>query len=263
MSKQRLSAADYVRRPHPFNDFLYVLDRPIGRPANGTVCFSGYAEIGGTAVNSLSGPLSRSEILNAEGMFTVGLVDDGELIFSTDLFGLEHLYIYRGAKLELVSNRIHAVVDYLARRGIRRSLNEPYVELMMGSTHLFFQQAFASKHILEGLYIVPLDQYVVASDRGLELRRKPFWEDLFAVPAEPYSELIDEAAHSILSKVRAARKCGLFDRFSTDLSGGRDSRVIFGSLIRLGCLRDTPVRIEDIPRIPKDLDIALGLVSLF
>jgi hypothetical protein len=60
------------------------------------------------------------------GMFTVVFVDDGELIFSTDLFGLEHLYIYRGANLELVSNSIHAVVvDYLARRGIRRSLNEP------------------------------------------------------------------------------------------------------------------------------------------
>jgi hypothetical protein len=250
----------FVARTWPFSDFLFEVRRPPPEwtaDATGAEClhFSGIAQVKDriyASAEALSaalkdGRITPGDITDGIGFYTAVVRDGGAILFLNDLLGLEHIYVYEGPGGPIVSNRLHALALHLGRAGVERKPNLIYAATQLSSHHPLFRQAHAHGLLVEGLSLVPIDHYVVVTGGRVERRRKPLIAAVFdgATGGASYSSLIDDAAEELLRNVRTVRESGLFDQISIDLSGGRDSRIIFGSVVRLGQLSETPVNIRD------------------
>lgn len=266
-----------MARPWPFSDFVYPVADPAdpshrASPGNDPTCihFSGLGLFGSEllataeALTALlrSGRLTIPDILSGTGYFTAILSAGGERLFVTDLLGLEHLYIHDGPRGQIVSNRLHALVVHLRSEEIPRKLNVDYAAMALWSKHAFFRQCHAHGLAIDGVSLVPMDSYLAVSGGRMEVRKKPVLAEAFGGVERPYEALIEEAAHQIARNVAAIRGSGLFDNVSADLSGGRDSRVVFGALVHLGVAGETPTVTRDLPGT-RDLKCALRIVEAY
>jgi hypothetical protein len=267
--------AGVVARPWPFSDFVFDAATGTGsalRHANDDLpaClhFSGIGLFGKEVLSSAealterlrTGRLSVADLLSATGYFTAVLSAKGEVFILTDFLGLEHLYIYDGARGQIISNRLHALIDHLKTEKIERKLNTTYAAMALWSGHAFFRQCHAHDLAVEGVSLVPMDRYLVVANGRVELRQKSQFAEAFGGVDRSYESLIDEAAHEILNNVAAISDSGLFEVVSADLSGGRDSRIVFGALVNLGRASRTPIVTYDVPGT-HDLKHALRIVA--
>jgi hypothetical protein len=221
-----------------------------------------YASAADLSAALQSGTVVASDIVEGLGFFTAVVRERGEILFLNDLMGLEHIYIYEGPGGPIVGNRIPNVAEHLARSGVARQLDVIYAATMLSSQRPLFRQAHAHGLALAGLSLVPFDHYLAWRNGRLERRAKRVLADAFAGRGggASYAGLIDDAAEELVRNVRVVRESGLFDHVSMDLSGGRDSRVMLGAILRSGYLADTPVNTRD-EEGTDDLRCAQRLVS--
>lgn len=247
-------------RTWPFSDFLCEASflpatwQPASAPP-ACLHLSGLAQVRGRVYSSAedlsaamqSGRVLTSDILEGLGFFTAVVRERNEIVFLNDLMGLEHIYVYEGPGGPIVGNRIHLMARHLARRGVRRQLDVVHAATMLSSHRPLFRQAHAHGLALVGLSLVPFDQYLVWRAGRLEHRPKRAIAEAFAGRGggASYASLVDDAADELVRNVRAVRESGLFDHVSMDLSGGRDSRVMLGAILRSGSLSDTPVNTRE------------------
>lgn len=250
-----------VPRLWPFADFLFEPDPPgsvaLSPPVDGSkACFhfSGLARIGGVIVASAAdlevllarGAATLPDLLSATGHFTAVLRIGEELLFLNDLLGLEHFYVYESAAGPIISNRLHLLVERLREKGEARRINLPFAATMLATTHAFFSQVHDHELALAGVFLVPMDRYPVMQAGRLSYRPKPVVAEAFEARGD-YESLVDKAAEDIIASIQALRQSGLFDQFAVDLSGGRDSRVVFSAILKLGLLPVTPVDTRHVP----------------
>jgi hypothetical protein len=244
---------EVVERPWPFSDFVFDAASFASVDANPTdgpcLHFSGFALVGTAVLSSATelnermalGTVVPTDLLSARGYFTAVVRRGSEVLFVNDLLGLEHVYVCEHAAGTIVANRLHLLIEQMRLRGIERRVNLAFVTTTLSSRHPFFSQCHAHELAVEGVSLVPVDRYAVLRDGRLAYRPKPIFAAAFAGDGGDYDVLLDRAADEILASVTAARRCGLFDQFAADLSGGRDSRVVFGAILRLGLLPSTPI----------------------
>ncbi|MBN9023897.1 MAG: hypothetical protein J0H08_17795, partial [Rhizobiales bacterium] len=211
--------------------------------------FSGFALVGTEILSSAIelnermavGTIAPADLLSARGYFTAVVRHGSEVWFVNDLLGLEHVYVCEHPAGTVVANRLHLLIARMRLRGIERRVNLPFVATTLSSRHPFFSQCHAHEMAVAGVSLVPVDRYAVLRDGRLAYRPKPILAAAFAGDGGDYDVLVYRAADEILASVTAARRCGLFEHFAADLSGGRDSRVVFGAILRLGLLPATPI----------------------
>jgi hypothetical protein len=269
------SDAGVVARPWPFADFVNDVASEAGRTpvtaaGDGPAClhFSGLGLFGSEILASAellterlrTGKLAITDILSATGYFTAVVSAGGELLFLTDLLGLEHLYVYDGAGGPIISNRLHALIAHLKAKKIGRKLNASIAAMSLWSGHAFFSQCHAHDLALQDTSLVPMDRYLTVSAGRVQFRWKPVLAEAFGGIERPYESLLDEAARQIRSNVAAIGDSDLFDHVSAELSGGRDSRLVFGALVNLGRASRTPIITRDLPGT-RDLRHALRIVE--
>lgn len=266
-----------VARPWPFSDFVYqVADSaasPHGAsPGNAPTCihFSGLGLFGSEVLATAeglttllrTGRLTIADVLSGTGYFTAILSTGDEVLFVTDLLGFEHLYVHDGPRGWTISNRLHALVEHLRAENTARKLNVNYAAMVLWSKHAFLRQCHAHGLAIEGLSLVPMDCYLVVSRGRIEYRKKPVLAEVFGGVQDSYETLIEAAADQIARSISAIRSSSLFDDVSTDLSGGRDSRVVFGALVHLGVATEVPTVTRDLPGT-RDLKCALRIVETY
>jgi hypothetical protein len=269
---------EVIPRVRPFADFTVAADDPPqswrqpAAAAPACLHFSGLGLIGGRMIASAealsdalaAGSIRRDEVLEGTGYFTAVIRDGSELVLATDLLGLEHLYVYgRDDRPAMVSNRLHALTAQMRRSGIATEVNLPFAATTLASHHPFFRQCHSHDLVVRGVSLLPVDSYLVLAEGNISRRRKPIFARLFEGGEDtPYAELIDRAADELCRSIAAVRESGLFDHVCAELSGGRDSRVVFGALVRLGCLAEVPLRAWDRPGTD-DLAVALAIAARF
>ncbi len=271
------SLSGVLAKPWPFVDFVYDVAAGTGIdipeiPGGNLIClhFSGLGLFGNELLSSADdlserlrgGRLTLPDLISGTGYFTLVLLDRGELLFLTDFLGLEHLYIYDGPRGAIISNRLHATIAYLQAEKIERKLNVTYAAMALWSGHAFFRQCHAHELAVSGLSLVPVDCYLAVANGRVQTRRKPLLAEAFEGVSGSYDSLLDEAADQIMNSVAAIGDSGRFDLVYADLSGGRDSRIVFGALSRLGKIAATPIRTKDIPG-SSDLKNALRIVEYY
>ena len=235
--------------------------------------FSGFAVVGDELVHTLARfqkiALRPGDVTVPAyaGCYTAAVRMGDRVVVTNDLFALCPVFYFHREDCSLISNRSHLIVKVMAQLGITRRPNQETIATLLSSSHLFFVHPYRTGSVLEGLELCPGDSYVaISSDGRLEIIRKRELDELATVGGGAstalYRDLIECAAHQIRANVRAVAYSDAFSYRIVDLSGGKDSRLVFGTAAAEGLLSRCVVRSSAIPS-PTDRDTGAAIAERF
>lgn len=192
----------------------------------------------------------------------------GEIDISTDYFGIGKIYYYCNNGIFVASNRYHFLLLILKNLGIKLKLdkNKALSSLVFLNMQPFHQN-ISRKMDIEGVFVLPVNKTIYISSKGVDLpsakidevftKKEPFSE-------ENYQKLLREAKKEIINNVKIALEHPAFKYVILDLSGGMDSRIVYGAATHLQEFRHK-IRINShfVESEPLDLDVALSINSIY
>jgi len=285
----------FVQSPPPFRDLLLFVPKteqgrrlaaaaPIDhdltaaddRGDHPCLFFSGMAMFNGDILDSaeavgrrmLAGKITLSDLLTGHGFYTA-VVRAGERVFLlNDRTGYAMLFVLETEDLIVVSNRFHGLVATMRALDIPREPDYAAIASALLTTDSAFENAISERTPIRGVRLVRLDDYLEITGGRLSVHRNAAIEAVFA--GEPLSrrafrtELAD-GVDEVLAHIRAISDSGRFTHKRIGLTGGRDSRVIYGAVLRAGLIdqydMDTYAPASESTTI--DHAISLRLTSVF
>jgi hypothetical protein len=200
------------------------------------------------------------------GCYTAVLRSLGRTLVVNDLFGLSPIFYYQDDKHLIVSNRTHLISHMMLRLRIRRAPNLEVICTSLASAHRIFMFPYSHDTFLAGLRILPVDRILVLSDQGGVVEAKkgdfPALANIGKSSPSLYRDLIARAAQEITRNVTAAISSDAFSYRILDISGGKDSRLVFGAVASAGllsqCFSRTTKNEHD-----GDLETGVAIAKLF
>lgn len=201
------------------------------------------------------------------GSYTAVIHSENDIFITNDIFGLCSLFYYQDADHVFVSNRIHLISKLLVKYNKPRRPNVDVIYTSLASNHLLFMHPYSHETVVTGLNICPVDSILHLNERR-ELKMVPKAEHYphSGLPPHPqksdYPALIECAADEIKRNVVAVFTSSAFSRRVVDLSGGKDSRLVFGAVEASHLLSSSMVRVSNKPSIG-DLETGVGIAHSF
>ncbi|HGO5809743.1 TPA: hypothetical protein ACK3JP_001135 [Mannheimia haemolytica] len=169
-----------------------------------------------------------------------------------DPFGMGMIY----ASDEFISNRLHLLALVIKKINIPVSFSSTY----NNGGFSFSLNTFDTP--IEGVKILPAGARAKILNGKVQIEQVYLKSDFEEKSPTEYWNLIRKGAQEVIDNVTAILDSGL--PVVADLSGGRDSRVVFGALIASGRIKDVIFNTIPNPSSPgliADLNIASGLVK--
>lgn len=204
----------------------------------------------------LSGPRRLREMpsrLGAGSYTVVDLANDVATV-QPDLFGMNATYISD----VLVTNRLHLAGLVSRKVDVDNALSATYND---GGFSFSFN---TFKTPVQDVELLPTGSRVELAGGRLRVVRNDAIDDFRTREPEEYWALIERGAHEVVENVTAVVDSGL--PVFADITGGRDSRVVFGALVAAGRQRDVvfnTIANPGTPGLQADLEIGTGLVALY
>ena len=198
------------------------------------------------------------------GTYTTFDVRPGRVVVKTDLFGYGHSFTSQHDELAIVSNRLHLHKIVMSAFSQELRLNSAAVIANFFSDHgLFTQQSAIKQTLIDGVHLVPMSSDVFITNTSILWSEKARFARAMSPQKRSYKELIDAGTQKIIENSRIVLNTPLFDTAVLDLSGGKDSRIVFGGVTRVPGWRER-ARVNT-SRVPNsdDVEIAAGIVQAY
>lgn len=198
------------------------------------------------------------------GTYTTFDVRPGRVVVKTDLFGYGHSFTSQHDELAIVSNRLHLHKIVMAAFSQELRPNPAAVIASFFSDHgLFTQQSALKETLIDGVCLVPMSSDVVMTDASIQWTAKEHFAQAMSPEKGSYEQLIDAGTQKLIANSRVVVNSDLFDTAVLDLSGGKDSRLVFGAVTRVpGWQEKTRVNTSRVPN-SDDVEIAAGIVQAY
>ena len=209
--------------------------------------FSGYAVLGGTVVGSEAeaneritiGRLIPSDFLDAHGAFAAILVRGQTTYVCTDRMGYCTLYLYKDDKQVLISNRLHCLVRAMRALGLETPVNYGVFSNIMLSRQSWYSCIFTNETHVRNITLVPFGYCVQIRDGRIDLLQHlptaAAFEDS-ELTRRKYISLVDDGCDELRERMAILSECDKYRELRADLTGGRDSRLVYGAIIGSGCI---------------------------
>ncbi|WP_422115752.1 hypothetical protein [Brachybacterium sp. UNK5269] len=158
----------------------------------------------------------------------------------------------------LVTNRLHIAALIEKKINEANALTSLYNE----GGFAFNLNTFATP--VEGVRLLPVSHDVVVSPGSIAIQQVLDLGGSERLSPDEYWDLIDRGAREIIENVTAIVDHGL--PVFSDITGGRDSRLVFGALVAAGRQRDVifnTIANPTTPGLEADLEIGTGLVKRY
>ncbi|MGA4777952.1 hypothetical protein ACPCUX_05355 [Cellulosimicrobium sp. AB352] len=186
------------------------------------------------------------------GNYTVVELSESGAVVQPDLFGMNTVYYSES----LVTNRLHLAAMVARRVDADNALSSTYND---GGFSFSFN---TFKTPVQGVSLLPAGARVAVSRAALSVTRTDSSDEFVTCEPEDYWALIERGAQEVVDNVVAVVDSGL--PVFADITGGRDSRVVFGALVAAGKQREVVFNTIANPAtegLRADLEIGTGLVS--
>lgn len=204
----------------------------------------------------LVGPRRLREVPShlGAGGYTVVDLSTSDASVQPDPFGMHTVYFSEA----FVTNRLHLAGIVTRKIDADNALSVTYND---GGFSFSFN---TFKTPIEGVEVLPAGARIELAGRRLTVVQNDTSDDFRARDPEDYWTLIERGANEVVDNVVAVLDAGM--PVFADISGGRDSRVVFGALVAAGRQRDVVFNTITNPTTPglqADLEIGTGLVALY
>ncbi len=202
------------------------------------------------------GPKRMSSIPSNYGAGNYTFVDlsSHSALVQPDPFGMSMVY----ASDTFISNRLHLLALVIKQINIPVSFSSTY----NNGGFSYCLNTFDTP--IDGVRILPAGATAKISNGKVHIDQTYLKSEFQERSPTEYWQLINKGAQEVIDNVTAILDSGL--PVFSDLTGGRDSRVVFGALVASGRVKDVIFNTISNPSTPglvADLNIASGLVNKY
>lgn len=177
-----------------------------------------------------------------------------EATVRTDPFG----YIHTFHSDSFVTNRLHLAALAVGKMDVASALSATY-------DNTGFSFGFnCLKMPVQGVSLLQAGHSITVGGRGVAVTQDHLVDEFGELSPFEYWNLIERGAEELVGNIRAVIDSGL--PVFADVTGGRDSRVVFGAIVAAGkqdqAIFNT-IANPTTPGLKKDLEVATGLVSRY
>ncbi|MCV7622475.1 hypothetical protein M3B60_006815 [Micrococcus luteus] len=196
------------------------------------------------------------------GQFSMFRIDSSQSAVTTDAFGMGQTYSSEHNGVALVSNRLHLHKLVLEVFGLPTHLDEVAAASLLFSDFSFFaQQTSLTQTLITGVDLIPVTHDAVLRAGTLHLREKSVYTNRSRHGIKDYSDLIRLGASDLIQNAAIALESRQFSELIVDLSGGKDSRLVFAAVSQVpGWREKVRLNSKDVPG-SDDLQIAAGIAN--
>ncbi len=225
----------------------------------------------GTAISSGGMLIGYNDIKRASGInnldigqFSQVSVGKDGVTAKTDVFGHGQVFTYSSNSYSLISNRCHLLAMIIKEIGDQLYLNKNIARtFLLGDSVLFSQQLSADECLTEGVSLMRPDKVVTLKDGNAIFYENTDFTRIFAGLHENHSIYVDEGVSQLVDICKSVIEDNRFSKVLVDLSGGKDSRMVFAAVNQVNNWRDKCRIVANHVPNSQDLEIACGLVDIF
>jgi len=207
-----------------------------------------------------------NEFVGNIGNFHLIRIEECSIRIDTDYFGIGKIYYYDKDGIFVAANRYHLLLITLAKIGVKCTLNIPKATTTLAyNSHHFFSQNFTREMSIKDTFVLPIDKRIEIDNDGIKVKNSAIHETLYVnedFSEELYLELLEEAKQELLDNAKAALNCSRFSHYIADLTGGKDSRLVYATLINLPEFHDI-IRLNCGEVVKGERSNALSLNSMY
>lgn len=174
-----------------------------------------------------------AELRDAVGDFTVVRWDGQQVVFEADYFGLGRIYYIDEPQAVIASNNYHLLLEIAQSIGLDMRLDIEKAIAGFFDAGPFFQANFSHRMDVANSRQVRVDHRFALSLLGASVEPTGLHADLNRneeFDERVYERLLFAARAEIASNAEAAFRNSEFDHIRVDLTGGTDSRLVYGAV---------------------------------
>ncbi len=198
------------------------------------------------------------EMAETTGNFTYIQCETDSVRACQDFFGMGSLFYYSGNNLAIISNRAHLIAITLANLNLNPDLNQPFISSLALFSYLFKDQSFNNDTPIKNLNYLGRNHYIILNKDGLSIQKKNY-EDI----NHSYDDLIQKGKEDICNNIKSLMKEFPDAHYHMDLSGGKDSRMLFGAITNVPEIKGKLDIVTLDVKESQDLSVSLALTSHF
>jgi len=172
---------------------------------------------------------------NNIGNFAYVKVNKKNIEISTDYFGTAKVYYYMNNDQYVISNNYHLILLILRELGIKIAANNNLILALLCKSRQAFQQSISREREMCNVFILPADKLININEKGIIFKEKKI-ADVFKetkIKEKNLDNLLSEGKDEIIDNVRIVLADKRYERVLVDLTGGLDSRTVYGAVSNL------------------------------
>lgn len=179
----------------------------------------------------------NSQLLEEKGHYSGIIWNNNSINFTTDLFTFKRWFYFKNQDFYVISNNYHLLLMSLKELDIHLNLDIEKAVVTLSTVDVqILMQNFTRKMDMEGVYQVPTDKSLSFDKNGwkfIDSKVGKILKNKQAYHENEYRKKIKEAKNELLLFTEAIFKDNRFKNTVVDLSGGLDSRMMYGLITNL------------------------------
>lgn len=222
------------------NQKVQILSGDILTFCSKDILFSGLAKCGQAFVCGEQDVTDAAQISDETiGNFTYVKRLGSGLEIGSDYFGTAKIFFYMGQDIRVISNNYHLLLLIVKEAGIRLEANQKMILALLCKSRQVFQQSITREREMLGVYMLPADQKMEIK-KEIAIKKKQI-SNVFQMPKtediRTCEYLLEEGKKEIIENTRLILSDNRFETVIADLTGGLDSRLVYGALGNLDAYR--------------------------
>ncbi|MGQ7242637.1 hypothetical protein ACUN9V_04160 [Salinicola sp. V024] len=241
-----LASSSFSSNPNHFNGVAYTEDSAI----LGTRGFNKYVQENGV----------ESFLDGHRGGRFFAFLKHGKTAFAiVDSMGQDTLFYYSNGADWAISNSVLTLAEYLKSISVPLSLYVPaFLSLLTGQNSGVGSQLVSNNTPIAEIKVLPIGRRVEINDSGFSIKQD---SDLIVASENSYRDLLVSSLADSVHQINSLRASGI--SIKADLSGGQDSRAVFGLLMHSCFNHKQKPRIVSNPRKKDDYVVAQSLAKYY
>lgn len=173
------------------------------------------------------------ELRGCTGSFSCCVATKDGIELFTDFFNMCRLFTFENNDAFFVCNGYHMLLVVLSTLGIQLHINQKkMIAGLCTVQHQMFMQNFSHQMDIQGVYQLPIYEDISIVSADIFFVKNALHEVLMnkkKMSRDDYHHALVCGKNEILRNMRAVLDDGRFDTIFVDLTGGLDSRVVFGA----------------------------------
>lgn len=205
--------------------------------------------------------------LKKTGVYAIASIDGEGIYLSNDFFNINRLFYYKDDNNIICSNRYHLILIMLKNINIKVNFDNDKILLNLSSAHLsVLLQNTLCKMDVKGVFKCTNSLDILLNKNGIDFIENEYGKILKSKPRineQEYRELLNEGKKEVLQNVNMVLNDKRFKNVIVDLTGGLDSRVVYGAVLNNKNVIDKVfVHSHDVPG-SDDLKVAVAINNIY